>query len=51
MAFEESFVRVVGTDPLVQALVGGLVIAISNLFGARSSSSIAIPRNGSWTAR
>jgi ZIP family zinc transporter len=34
MAFEESFVRVVGTDPLVQGLVGGLVIAISNLFGA-----------------
>ncbi len=34
MAFEELFVRIVGTDPLVQGLVGGLVIATLNLFGA-----------------
>jgi ZIP family zinc transporter len=30
----EVFVRLVGTDPIVQALVGGLVIATTNLFGA-----------------
>ena len=30
----EVFVRLVGTDPIVQALAGGLVIATTNLFGA-----------------
>jgi len=30
----ELFVRVVGTDPVVQGLVGGIVIATMNLFGA-----------------
>jgi ZIP family zinc transporter len=30
----EAFVDIVGTDPLVQGLVGGVVIAAMNLFGA-----------------
>jgi len=30
----ELFVRVVGTDPIVQGFVGGLFIALLNLFGA-----------------
>lgn len=30
----ESFVRLVGTDPVMQGLVGGIVIATFNLFGA-----------------
>lgn len=34
MALADGFVDLVGTDPVVQALVGGLVIAGLNLFGA-----------------
>ncbi|MFB6104597.1 MAG: ZIP family metal transporter [Halobacteriaceae archaeon] len=34
MALADWFVRTVGTDPVVQALVGGLLIAAMNLFGA-----------------
>jgi ZIP family zinc transporter len=30
----DTFVRFVGTDPVVQGLVGGVVIALFNLFGA-----------------
>lgn len=32
--FEETFVNLVGTDPVIQGLVGGLVIAFLNLVGA-----------------
>lgn len=32
--FAEVFVRVAGTNPVVQALVGGVVIAGMNLLGA-----------------
>ena len=32
--FAEVFVRVVGTSPVVQALAGGIIIALMNLFGA-----------------
>ena len=32
--FAEAFVRVVGTSPVVQALAGGIIIALMNLFGA-----------------
>jgi ZIP family zinc transporter len=34
MAVTETFVDLVGTDPVVQALVGGTIIALLNLFGA-----------------
>ncbi len=34
MTLEETFVRLVGTNPVVQGLVGGVVIAGLNLFGA-----------------
>jgi len=34
MAVADWFVRTVGTDPVVQALVGGLIIAALNLVGA-----------------
>lgn len=34
MALEETFVRLVGTNPVIQGLVGGIVIASMNLFGA-----------------
>lgn len=36
MQFEitEFFVRIVGTSPVIQAFVGGLIIALMNLFGA-----------------
>ena len=33
-AFGDLFVQVVGTDPVVQAFVGGLIIAGMNTFGA-----------------
>lgn len=34
MTAEAFFVRVVGTNPIIQGLVGGIVIALLNLFGA-----------------
>lgn len=34
MVVAETFVDLVGTDPVVQALVGGIIIALLNLFGA-----------------
>jgi ZIP family zinc transporter len=40
----DAFVSVVGTDPLVQGLVGGLFIALMNLFGA---SLVLVWRNPS----
>ena len=49
MQFEltEFFVRAVGTSPVIQALVGGLVIALMNLFGA---SLVLVWRNPSERA-
>jgi ZIP family zinc transporter len=43
----ETFVRIVGTDPVVQGLVGGLVIATMNLLGA---SLVLVWRNPSERA-
>ena len=43
----ESFASLVGTDPLVQGLVGGIVIATMNLFGA---SLVLVWRNPSERA-
>ncbi|MEF8786004.1 MAG: ZIP family metal transporter [Haloarculaceae archaeon] len=40
----DTFVAIVGTDPLVQGLVGGIVIATMNLFGA---SLVLVWRNPS----
>ncbi|WP_049983029.1 ZIP family metal transporter [Halorubrum sp. BV1] len=49
MAFEitETFVRFVGTSPVIQALVGGVIIALMNLFGA---SLVLVWRNPSERA-
>lgn len=41
---EERFIDLVGTDPVVQGLVGGLVIALLNLIGA---STVLVWRNPS----
>ena len=30
----ETFIRIVGTSPVIQALAGGIIIALMNLFGA-----------------
>jgi len=30
----EMFIQVVGTSPVIQALAGGIIIALMNLFGA-----------------
>ncbi|MEF8758049.1 MAG: ZIP family metal transporter [Halobacteriales archaeon] len=43
-ALVDAFVRVVGTDPVVQGLAGGVVIALFNLFGA---SLVLVWRNPS----
>ena len=45
--FTEFFVRVIGTSPVVQALAGGTVIALMNLFGA---SLVLVWRNPSERA-
>ncbi|MFW6448822.1 MAG: ZIP family metal transporter, partial [Halobacteriota archaeon] len=44
LAVEEWFVRVIGTDPVLQALVGGIIIATMNLLGA---SLVLVWRNPS----
>ncbi|MFW5956602.1 MAG: ZIP family metal transporter, partial [Halorhabdus sp.] len=46
MTFEltEAFVGIAGTSPVVQALAGGIVIALMNLFGA---SLVLVWRNPS----
>jgi len=43
----ELFVRIVGTDPVIQGLAGGIVIATMNLFGA---SLVLVWRNPSERA-
>ncbi len=40
----DTFVAIVGTDPLVQGLAGGIIIAVMNLFGA---SLVLVWRNPS----
>jgi ZIP family zinc transporter len=45
--FTEIFVRLVGTSPVIQALAGGIIIALMNLFGA---SLILVWRNPSERA-
>jgi ZIP family zinc transporter len=49
MAFEfaDVFVRVVGSSPVIQALAGGIIIALLNLFGA---SLVLVWRNPSERA-
>ncbi|EMA66881.1 zinc/iron permease [Halorubrum aidingense JCM 13560] len=49
MAFEitETFVRFVGVSPVIQALAGGIIIALMNLFGA---SLVLVWRNPSERA-
>jgi ZIP family zinc transporter len=34
MTIEEFFIRIVGTNPIVHGLIGGIIIALLNLIGA-----------------
>jgi len=47
----ELFVRIVGTDPVIQGLAGGIVIATMNLFGASLVLVWRNPPSGRWTGR
>lgn len=51
MALETAFVRVVGENPIVQGLAGGVVIAVLNILGAMLCSSIETRPRGCSTSR
>jgi len=48
----EMFIQVVGTSPVIQALAGGIIIALMNLFGASLISRLADPSEQApqWSA-